>query len=386
MEAYPDGRLPNIAELVKSRQPSSILEVGFGHGPLNEIARCRPGSIEGLAISGIEKTAAFIPAFLRSRFRELFEGDPTKILEELGQYDMVVIGEEVWRWGREKALETYRLCMEHCNDVAVAFVAPDSSGSGLGYGAPWAMKELLPASFVSFFLSGPGNCYCVFCASKKDYLDIRLGKLADKALGMIGAPSGSSLVRRYNLSEPSLNKIDLSVLAKHVTIPDDLKYFLDRQCLEHYRLIAHLSTLFENEIIFDIGTNKGYSALALAYNPTNKVVSYDIVDCRAVACMEELGRVEFCIGDVRQDPRLSQTPLVMLDTDHDGGFERQFYRYLQRIGYKGLLFLDDIHFSPQMKEFWNSISEPKVDLTFLGHWSGSGLVDFGSGPLRHFRP
>jgi hypothetical protein len=45
--------------------------------------------------------------------------------------------------------------------------------------------------------------------------------------------------------------------------------------------------------------------------------------------------------------------------------------------FKGRLFLDDIHLNPAMKCFWNSISETKADITDIGHWSGSGLVDFG---------
>ena len=64
-------------------------------------------------------------------------------------------------------------------------------------------------------------------------------------------------------------------------------------------MIAHLSTRFNNSTIFDIGTNKGYSALALSCNPSTRIVSYDI-------------------------------------------------------------------------------TEPKVDLTDLGHFSGSGLAAFGS--------
>lgn len=66
----------------------------------------------------------------------------------------------------------------------------------------------------------------------------------------------------------------------------------------------------------------------------------------------------------------------MLDTNHDGEFENQFYAFLNKNDYRGLLFLDDIHLNQPMTDFWNAIREPKEDLTDLGHWSGSGLVDF----------
>ena len=74
--------------------------------------------------------------------------------------------------------------------------------------------------------------------------------------------------------------------------------------------------------------------------------------------------------------RIGPADLIMLDTNHDGGFENEAYRYFQRIGFKGLLFLDDIHLNPPMEAFWAQITEPKEDITDLGHWSGSGIVDF----------
>ncbi len=185
-----------------------------------------------------------------------------------------------------------------------------------------------------------------------------------------------SLEERYKLSRSHISRIDLQTLSRYVS--DDLhrSYFLDTDFREHYRLIAHLSSMVEDALIFDIGTNKGYSALALSYNPSNKVISYDIVDCLSYNHMEELTRIEFCLGNVLEDSRLASARIIMLDTMHDGVFESLCYAHLKKIGYQGLLFLDDIHLNPMMEKFWISISEPKLDVTELGHWSGSGLVDF----------
>ena len=114
----------------------------------------------------------------------------------------------------------------------------------------------------------------------------------------------------------------------------------------------------------------------LSYNLKNTIVSYDIVDLRQVHHQEELTNIEYRLGDVLQDRRLIGSSLLMLDTNHDGVFEKKFYHFLKENRYSGLLFLDDIHLNQQMRDFWNSISEPKEDVTDLGHWSGSGIVDF----------
>ena len=82
------------------------------------------------------------------------------------------------------------------------------------------------------------------------------------------------------MNRAAIDPIDLSILARHTPNAEYRGYFLDSQFKEHYRLLAYLSTLFNDQILFDVGTLKGYSALALSYNRANKIVSYDIEDLK----------------------------------------------------------------------------------------------------------
>jgi hypothetical protein len=45
---------------------------------------------------------------------------------------------------------------------------------------------------------------------------------------------------------------------------------------------------------------------------------------------------------------------------------------LKKNNYKGLLLLDDIHWSDEMIECWNKIDSTKYDITDIGHGDGSG--------------
>ena len=47
---------------------------------------------------------------------------------------------------------------------------------------------------------------------------------------------------------------------------------------QEYHLYSYLSIFFNNTVILDIGTFDGRSAVALSHNPTNHVISYNIVD------------------------------------------------------------------------------------------------------------
>lgn len=153
---------------------------------------------------------------------------------------------------------------------------------------------------------------------------------------------------------------------------------------EHYRLLAWLSTQWQGVELFDLGTHHGASAQALAYNPANTVVSFDLENRRRGPSPPN---VTFVLANLwtesdRQTwlPRLLQSPLIFLDVDpHNGTMERELYQVLVDHQYTGLLLCDDIWYFPDMRRrFWSHVDRPKVDLTRVGHWSGTGLIDFSS--------
>ena len=84
------------------------------------------------------------------------------------------------------------------------------------------------------------------------------------------------------------------------------------------------------------------------------------------------------------------TWFVMLDTHHRPytvPFEREFFKRLVESGYKGLLLLDDINEHDEMRRWWQEVQDGAAagdyrtfHFTPVGHWSGTGFVDF-SGKL-----
>ena len=118
----------------------------------------------------------------------------------------------------------------------------------------------------------------------------------------------------------------------------------------------------------------------------NRSFSYNGKKAGLIHCLQgNLCSALIDLGSLK-DERLLSSPLIMLDTNHDGNFENQFFQFLRNNHYDGFLFLDDIHLNDAMIRFWNSITEPKVDLTDIGHFSGSGLVDFSKKCVATGRP
>ena len=147
-----------------------------------------------------------------------------------------------------------------------------------------------------------------------------------------------------------------------------------------YKLYAYLSTFFNKSTILDIGTRVGGSALALSYNPTNQVISYDLIEQGASSIKRY--NITWKIQNFMEDETLdwNNIPIVMIDVDpHDGSQERVMMDWLRDKGWKGILIHDDIGPSwPDIKLMWNEIPEEKFDVTEIAHMSGTGIVNFGN--------
>jgi len=182
------------------------------------------------------------------------------------------------------------------------------------------------------------------------------------------------LIRDLNNRFDDINETLLLSLYSKVH-PRSVQWFFEAAGKEHYRLLAYISNHYEGALILDIGTNTGSSALALSLSGNNHIISYDIEDCREGHGLNE--KIEHKVMLATDDiVSVKSASLIFLDTKHDGVFENEFRNKLEEINWKGVLILDDIYLNPEMKSFWDSITQEKIDLTKVGHWSGTGAVIF----------
>ena len=169
---------------------------------------------------------------------------------------------------------------------------------------------------------------------------------------------------------------------------DDRIEFFDVCGRQHYRLLSYLSCCVEDAIIIDIGTHRGQSALALSYNPTNIVHSFDIENRVTNESIKDVSHIHFHMdnlfeidGREKWKETILQSSFIFMDVDpHNGTMEIDMYNYLEYIGYKGFVVCDDIwHFKDMRDRFWYKIPYyNKYDLTELGHFSGTGIFTFNT--------
>jgi hypothetical protein len=118
--------------------------------------------------------------------------------------------------------------------------------------------------------------------------------------------------------------------------------------------------------------------LALLQNPSNKIITYDIFD-KNLYFFSEYKNLEFKKLDINEETpdNLKSANIIVLDIDpHDGIQEKKFIDYLIDINYKGYVICDDIFLNKGMSEWWESINIEKYDITEVGHFSGTGVINF----------
>jgi len=174
-----------------------------------------------------------------------------------------------------------------------------------------------------------------------------------------------------NATKETLNAIDMGRVMDRVSHPDK-SYLLHSAGEEHYRLLAFISSIFNDSILFDVGTYRGLSAYSLSYSQKNRVVSYDEIQWESFP--NERPQIDFRIGDATKDPQILKASFIFLDVWHDGSYERKMLNHLMNNNWHGLLMLDDITFEGVSK-FWAEVKLPKYDITHIGHHSGTGIID-----------
>jgi hypothetical protein len=153
----------------------------------------------------------------------------------------------------------------------------------------------------------------------------------------------------------------------------------------NYRTLAYLAQQYESSMFLDLGTRRGASALALAAEPSNLVISWDRQAHHrkqaqyAYPVIPDRPNVNFRVEDAMECLALvEKAAVIYIDLSHNGTYERRLYSKILRTNFDGLLLFDDIDYSKfyRLASFWKSIKLPKDKLEWA-HFSGLGVVSCG---------
>ena len=264
------------------------------------------------------------------------------------------------------------------------------------------------AGFTSFGLGFFLGAAVVLLFTSFELLVANSGRRASlETPAVVGGVQRMAFEMRFD----DIHAIDFAGIG-NLTDPGYAKQYLNElPGQEHYALLRYMATQFVDCLpscyFGDLGTRYASSALASA-SLGHLVHTYDLPGSTEMKDkVKELGyadmddyqqrglrprslRIEFHNVDLLRASSdtfkvLLGARFIMLDTAHEPfsiPFERALVWRLAASHYGGIVLLDDIHLNEEMRDWFNELicesrnSYDVYDVAAVGHWTGTGLLDF----------
>ena len=208
MPTSPYTHIPTIVQFLITAHPRSLLDVGLGNGKIGFIARDYLDVMRGergkfkrkdwkTKIDGIEVFPEYIQDHQRAIYDEIFIGNAFDVVDTLGNYDMIVLGDVLEHFEKNQAYRFLDKCIAHSNrHLIVCIPLGEKWTQEAIYGNPyerhlsfWSFEEFEPFISNHKIFHYPPGPYGAFLIKKQDYLDykikeLRKGRLAGSIAGI----------------------------------------------------------------------------------------------------------------------------------------------------------------------------------------------------------
>lgn len=160
---------------------------------------------------------------------------------------------------------------------------------------------------------------------------------------------------------------------------------------EHYKLLAAIVKLKQPNVVVELGTHLGYSALCMKkFLPAGGTIhTFDVIPWHGFAntilketdfdaqLVQHTDDLTIPAHAAKHQQLLQEADIIFMDALKDGKQEYLFLENFARLQFnkKCLMIMDDIRLW-NMLDIWFNLDKPKLDLTSFGHWSGTGLAEW----------
>ncbi len=183
--------------LIETR-PASILDIGLGNGKLGFVARDLLDVMLGeryrrdewqVRIDGIEVFEDYVQNHQREIYDHIYIGDAFETIVQLGNYQMIFIGDVLEHFEKPKAWEFLERCIGHSDGHLIVNIplGPEWEQPDI-YNNPyechrsvWTWADFEPFTYkYKFFDIYPG-IYATLLVRKNDYINYKIMKLKSQA-------------------------------------------------------------------------------------------------------------------------------------------------------------------------------------------------------------
>ncbi len=191
------SQIPAVVKYLETARPASILDIGVGNGKMGFMARDFLDVMLGerykkedwkTLIDGIEVFPDYIQEHQNAVYDNIFIGDAMQVIDGLGEYEMIIIGDVLEHFEKADAWRFLDKCSAHCSKYLLLsiplgekWIQPEI------YGNPheehlsfWKPEEFEPFADQKTYLDFPGiGLYGSFLIAREDYLHFRVRQEAD---------------------------------------------------------------------------------------------------------------------------------------------------------------------------------------------------------------
>jgi len=196
------SHIPTVVRFLETARPASLLDVGLGNGKIGYLARDLLDVMLGeryrkedwqVRIDGIEVFPAYIQAHQRAIYDDIHVGDAFEVIDGLGLYDVVFLGDVLEHLEKERAWVFLDKCLDHARAyVMLAIPLGEKWVQPEIYGNPheehlsfWKREELEPLAAQKEYLNFPNlGLYGVFMIPREDGQRVRAQQKADELLAL----------------------------------------------------------------------------------------------------------------------------------------------------------------------------------------------------------
>ncbi|MBI4847513.1 MAG: class I SAM-dependent methyltransferase [Nitrospirae bacterium] len=191
------SHIPTMIRFFQMIKPASILDIGVGNGKMGFLARdlldvMIGGNYKkenwGVRIDGIEVFPEYIQAHQRAIYDDIYIGDSFEVMDRVGEYDLIILGDVLEHFTKEKAWQFLDKCVKHCRQYMIINIPlgekwtqpPMFGNSHEEHLSFWTYEEFGPFTcekeFYHFSNIGDYGCLLV---KKENYMHYRLRDNAD---------------------------------------------------------------------------------------------------------------------------------------------------------------------------------------------------------------
>jgi hypothetical protein len=194
MPTSPYAHIQTFVDYLLETRPTSILDIGLGNGKLGFVARDLLDVMLGeryrreqwqVRIDGIEVFPDYIQNHQRDIYDHIHIGDAFETIAQLGNYEMIFVGDVLEHFEKPKAWEFLDRCITHTDKHLILNLplGPEWEQPAI-YENPfeqhrsvWSWPELEPFTWkYKFFDIFPGRYSCLLIR-KDDYIDYKISRL-----------------------------------------------------------------------------------------------------------------------------------------------------------------------------------------------------------------